>query len=164
MDTNPCNFYLGISMINGGSFILMLDPKKHKTLLGLRSRETEWNPNTWCPFGGTIESNEIPTETAIREYLEETNISNDKYEMSKEPIFVKKSVDSTGQIHQMFLYLGLLQCGIEPVINDEHQDFMWCDIKEIPTLELHPIMVDVFTDDYSLEAIQSALVTNMIDM
>lgn len=150
-------------MIHGGAFILMLDPITSKTLLGLRSHETEWNPNTWCPFGGTIETGEIPQETAIREYLEETQIERDAYQMSREPIYVKESIDSDGHIHSMFLYLGILQGGITPTINNEHQDFMWCDIKDIPTLELHPIMVDVFTDDSSISAISSAIVKSSID-
>lgn len=142
----------------------MLDPTTNKTLLGLRSSETEWNPNTWCPFGGTIEIGEIPQETAIREYSEETQIEKKSYKMSSDPIYVKENVGIDGQNHVMFLYLGILQGGITPTINDEHQDFMWCDIVNIPTLELHPILVDVFTDDSALSVISSVLVnSNMIN-
>ena len=76
----------------GGSFILMFNKDRNSVLLGRRSPKAEWNPNTWCPFGGTIENTEHPLDTAYREYQEETQISPNLYEISSIPIFVKKNI------------------------------------------------------------------------
>lgn len=141
----------------GGSFILMFNKSRNSVLLGYRSSDTKWNPNTWCPFGGTIEDGEIPMETAIREYFEETNISPEFYKISKNPVYVKESEDSSGHLHQMFLYLGMLQNGIDPVINEEHRDFKWVSLNDMLNLELHPIIIDVLSCDKSVDFIKKFL-------
>ena len=141
----------------GGSFILMFNKDRNSVLLGRRSSKAEWNPNTWCPFGGTIENTEHPLDTAYREYQEETQISPNLYEISSIPIFVKKTLDSNRQMHRMFLYLGILQGEIYPVINDEHSDYVWCPIEELPTYDTHPIISDLFLDDVSVEIMTKLL-------
>jgi 8-oxo-dGTP pyrophosphatase MutT (NUDIX family) len=141
----------------GGSFILMFNKSCNSTLLGYRSSNTNWNPNTWCPFGGTIEDDEIPLETAQREYYEETGISPESYTMTKNPIYIKEDEDSSGHLHQMFLYLGILLNGIEPVINDEHEEYKWVELSDLLSLNLHPIILDMLTCDRSVEAIKDFL-------
>ena len=141
----------------GGSFILMFNKDRNSVLLGRRSSKAEWNPNTWCPFGGTIENTEHPLDTAYREYQEETQISPNLYDISSIPIFVKKTLDSNRQMHRMFLYLGILQYEIYPVINDEHDGYVWCPIEELPTYDTHPIISDLFLDDTSVELMTTLL-------
>ena len=141
----------------GGSFILMFNKDRNSVLLGRRSSKAEWNPNTWCPFGGTIENAEHPLDTAYREYQEETQISPNLYDISSIPIFVKKTLDSNRQMHRMFLYLGILQYEIYPVINDEHDGYVWCPIEELPTYDTHPIISDLFLDDTSVELMTTLL-------
>lgn len=141
----------------GGSFILMFNKDRNSVLLGRRSQKAEWNPNTWCPFGGTIENTEHPLDTAYREYQEETQISSNLYKISSMPIFVKKTLDSNRQMHRMFLYLGILHCEIYPVINDEHSDYVWCPIEELPTYDTHPIISDLFLDDASVNIMKKLL-------
>jgi 8-oxo-dGTP pyrophosphatase MutT (NUDIX family) len=141
----------------GGSFILMFNKDRNSVLLGRRSPKAEWNPNTWCPFGGTIENTEHPLDTAYREYQEETQISSNLYKISSMPIFVKKTLDSNRQMHRMFLYLGILHCEIYPVINDEHSDYVWCPIEELPTYDTHPIISDLFLDDASVNIMKNLL-------
>lgn len=141
----------------GGSFILMFNKDRNSVLLGRRSPKAEWNPNTWCPFGGTIENTEHPLDTAYREYQEETQISPNLYKISSMPIFVKKTLDSNRQMHRMFLYLGILHCEIYPVINDEHSDYVWCPIEDLPTYDTHPIISDLFLDDASVNIMKKLL-------
>lgn len=139
----------------GGSFILMFNKSCNSILLGYRSSNTNWNPNTWCPFGGTIEDGEIPLETAIREYREETGISPESYKIYKNPIFIKKTQDSSGNLHQMFLYIGILLNGIDPIINDEHEEYKWVTFSDLLSLNLHPIILDVLSCDKSVEYIKA---------
>ena len=144
----------------GGSFILMFNKNRDSVLLGRRSHKAEWNPNTWCPFGGTIEDGEHPIETACREYAEETKIPSNLYKISQKPVFIKKSYDSDRQMHQMFLYLGILQDEIHPIINDEHSDFVWCPILDLPIYNTHPIISDVFSNTHSVDLIKELLLNH----
>ena len=141
----------------GGSFILMFNEECNSILLGYRSSNAQWNPNTWCPFGGTIEEGELPIETAIREYYEETGISVDSYDITQTPIYTKTDTDSYGHLHQMFLYLGMLHTEIDPVINDEHTDYKWVLLTDLFNMNLHPIILDVLSCNKSVELIKSFL-------
>ncbi len=135
----------------------MFNEECNSILLGYRSSNAQWNPNTWCPFGGTIEEGELPIETAIREYYEETGISVDSYDITQTPIYTKTDKDSYGHLHQMFLYLGMLHTEIDPVINDEHTDYKWVLLTDLFNMNLHPIILDVLSCNKSVELIKSFL-------
>ena len=135
----------------------MFNEECNSILLGYRSSNAQWNPNTWCPFGGTIEEGELPIETAIREYYEETGISVDSYDITQTPIYTKTDTDSYGHLHQMFLYLGMLHTEIDPVINDEHTDYKWVLLTDLFNMNLHPIILDVLSCNKSVELIKSFL-------
>ena len=70
-----------------GAGILAIEKTEGKILMGRRGMKGQ-NPNTWAPFGGTFEEkDDIPRNTAIREFIEETQCT-EKFLMKKEPLYV----------------------------------------------------------------------------
>lgn len=141
----------------GGAFIFMVCPSTLKSLIGLRNMETEWNPNTWFSFGGTMETDETPSITAVREFMEETGIHCDNYSMSSLPLITTQTEDKLGQIHTLSLYLGIMSTEIIPTINEETQKWKWCKLSDIPKLNMHPALISLFTDDSALDKLKSVL-------
>lgn len=82
MDDNI--FYTGIVVVNS---------KKNKVLLGKRSED-----GIWTSPGGTSEKGEFPTETAIRELKEESNIDID------ENMLIKLNVQKSHNDKMVFVY------------------------------------------------------------
>lgn len=97
----------------------------HTVLLLKRSDDSD-NGGTWGLPAGKIESGEMPMECVIRELREET-----QHELHAQPKLLS-------QEHDFALFeakTGMFQV----VLNDEHTDFMWADLENLPS-PLHPYL------------------------
>jgi len=104
--------------------LLVYHPKSKRILLGLRS-----DLNCWANFGGGFEPKKDKTirETAIREFWEET-MCDTKYNISKNPIEIHES-----NFLRYYTYLALFDVLFEPTINDEHKNYGWFKLNELPS-------------------------------
>lgn len=89
-----------------------------KVLVLKRSKSGSF-PNVWGLPGGKAEFGELPEETAIREVREETqiNLSSDSL------FFLHKMVNGKKDFYFFWTKVGK----VKPVIDDEHQDWLWID-------------------------------------
>ncbi len=112
----------------GGTLI-----KNRKLLLGLRSSDKRYYPNTWDVFGGHCESGETIEEAFIREFMEELGVTPIRYhELSSfdEP---HPERYGTGQHH----FYAVYDWEGEPAnISHEHQAIQWFTLEEFTRLEL----------------------------
>lgn len=146
--------------MNGGAFILMVAPKTQRILLGLRNIETEWNPNTWFAFGGTMEPGELPIETATREFFEETKLTRDTYKLDNEVLFHGRT-EKNGTFHDLFMFIATMNCELFPEIDSESQQWRWVHLSDIPHLNLHPAMRAIFTNPVYIKRIKKALINSI---
>lgn len=115
-------------------------------LLGKRCLEWEGKPATlggyWSIFGGSIEEGENSMICAIRELKEETGIEVPFHLLS----YVKDIYNETicGSITRFSVYFAGLLYQPEIVLNDEHTDYIWFDIKKIDDFpyKIKPDLVD----------------------
>lgn len=101
-----------------------------RVLLGLRSAGSK-NPGTWAVFGGRQEHDEDPNECASRELKEETGIDVDAEELQ---FLHERSRD--GGKYSTFLYVVEEEDDVEIRLNDEHEDFDWFHLEDLPE-DLH---------------------------
>jgi 8-oxo-dGTP pyrophosphatase MutT (NUDIX family) len=147
-------------MLHGGGFILLYNKPTGTFLVGLRNKETKFNPNTWCPFGGTIEENETPLHTAIRELKEETCIPQYKYNIRKTPIYImttEKCAD--GNTHHMYVYFAITDNEIPAIIDDETQDYKWAPLSQLVENNCHPIIPKIMFNDTAVNKIEKFIKT-----
>ncbi len=89
---------------NTGSFILLVCPSTKRILLGLRGPDSNYQPNTWNPLGGTMEKSECPILTAIREVYEEGQILPSDYKIEPDVMYldIDENIDA---IYHIYIYL-----------------------------------------------------------
>lgn len=145
--------------MSGGAFILVVSPKTQRLLLGLRNSETEWNPDTWFAFGGTMEPGETPLDTAIREFFEETKLTKDSYTLETDPLFHGRTVKN-GVAHDLIVFLARMNCEVFPEIDAESQKWRWVSLSDIPHLKLHPALYSIFTKPEYISRVKKALLNH----
>ena len=102
--------------------ILTFHPKTKRILLGLRS-----DNKNWSTFGGHFEEKDITViKTASREFKEET-LCSEPYKISKEPIYIYNDNFIT-----FYTFLGIFEKIFEPKIDEEHLDYGWFKLDELP--------------------------------
>lgn len=108
--------------------ILPICKQTGRILLGRRSANDSSYPNHWDLFGGTFEdSDEIPKNTAKREFNEETMYCG-SFEIADKPIDMRSN-----NFVVYYTYVGLFDQEFEPSFPDgEHCDFGWFHLHEIP--------------------------------
>lgn len=132
----------------GGSFIFVMCPNTHRVLLGLRSVDAEFSPNTWAMFGGTNEVGETAFDTATREFKEETqrDIFSNAY-LNNHPI--KFIEDDNGDDHHIAIFFASCDDEFDININKEHQAYEWVDVDDMMNRALHPFVIRLFsTNEY----------------
>lgn len=140
--------------INSGAGILVMCPTSRRILLALRTPNTEWEGNTWCTLGGMMQNAETPLDGALRECLEESEIKPD--EMIRESFFVDQKKPNTG--FKFYNFIGKMNEEIKPTINDEHTDYNWYRLNELPRLKnLHSGLKRMFEDERAVEMINQQL-------
>lgn len=140
-----------------GGFIFVLCPKTQRILLGRRGLDTDWHPDEWFTFGGTMEEGETAKETAIREFFEETKLTPDKYKISDTYIYKAQDVDDDKNLHDIYIFLATMDGELFPEIDFESQDWKWFSLRSIPHIKAHPILFEIFSDVNSIKEIKKAL-------
>ena len=106
-----------------GAGCIILAKSTKRILLPYRSRAVE-EPNTWGVWGGAIDSDEIPKESAKREVQEEASY-NGNIEMIPLSVFEK----GTFKYHN---FLAIVDEEFEPELNWETQGYEWVDFGDWP--------------------------------
>jgi 8-oxo-dGTP pyrophosphatase MutT (NUDIX family) len=106
------------------SGLLAFHKDSKRILLGLRT-----DLNCWSNFGGTFESDldKTVSETAKREFKEET-LCNVDYKMSKKPLDIYQD-----NFIRYYTYLALFDNMFEPTLNDEHKNYGWFKLTDLPS-------------------------------
>lgn len=98
--------------------IVFVVNKKDEVLILKRSDLGSF-PGVWALPGGKAEPGELPEETAIREVREETQIGLNFDSL----FFLHKMVNDEKDFYFFWSKVG----DPKPVIDDEHQDWLWID-------------------------------------
>lgn len=123
----------GFFMISGGEVLLLL-----------RSASSG-NPNTWGLPGGNIDEGETPIDAALREAVEELGKPMSDYTIKAEIRTVRGK-----NRHKVFTVFVVEistkdKLHFHPELNEEHEDFKWYDIAQVPEIEnLHPIVETLY--------------------
>lgn len=136
--------------MNCGAGIFIICPATGRILLAKRSPVGEHEPNTWCSFGGMVESNEDVLSAAKREVFEEAKISPSEYELYPELLYIDDVNNFT-----FFTYLGLVKHELFPEINNEHSDYKWFKLSQIVNLNLHSGLKRLFCDTDATEKLKN---------
>lgn len=110
-----------------GAAIILIDIETGDILLGRRGFDSS-SPNTWAPFGGTLEPRDANPKTAAkREFQEETGYDGE-FEISKEPFYINNSNNLI-----FYTYIGLID-GKIPVNVDgkEMLAYTWRPLDNLP--------------------------------
>jgi len=106
-----------------------------KVLVLRRSDRVSTYPGRWAGISGTIERDETPTETALREISEETGLGQEQLTLIREgePLQVKD--DGRFWTVHPFLFLSETR---KVTLNWEHTDSRWVLPNELSTLDTVP--------------------------
>lgn len=120
-----------------GAGIIAIEKTEGRILLGRRGLKGN-QPNTWAPFGGTFdEEDQIPKNTAIREFLEETKCKT-PFMMGKNPFYICEDNHV-----KFYSYVGLFNEPFIPELNSENLEFGWFYFDKLPE-NLHPGVKEMF--------------------
>lgn len=126
-----------------GAGIIAIDSVTGRILMGRRGLKVD-DGNCYAPFGGTFEErDEIPKNTAIREFREETDCKA-AYRITKRPFYINEDNHIS-----FYTYVGIFPSQFDVKINNEHLDYDWFDINHLPE-NLHPgvkMMLDEKIED-----------------
>lgn len=142
---------------NAGGFIFIINPQTKRILLALRGEDAEFEPNTWNPFGGTMEENECPILTATREVYEESQILPNQYKINPNMMFLDLNDDDEGNIHRVHLYIATTEDEIEAKLNDEHSEYRWIDLNTITDIPLFSPLKRALQDDAALKLLKQTI-------
>ncbi len=112
----------------GGTLI-----KDGKLLLGFRSNDKTYYPNTWDVFGGHCEIGETVEQALIREIVEELGVTPLRYQ--ELGVFDEPNPEKYRQGHH-YIYAVYDWVGEPANIGDEHQAIQWFTLEEFMRLEL----------------------------
>lgn len=104
-------------------------------LLQRSSYEDQWMPNKWALVGGGVEEGEEPLEAVSREIKEEIGLDIDNF---KEKFVLQRNDDSVE--HMFVTKFSGDKDSIK--LNEEHQDYKWCDVNEIDDMDIVPNLLD----------------------
>jgi len=120
-----------------GAGIIAIEKTEGKILLGRRGLKGN-QPNTWAPFGGTFDEKDvIPKNTAIREFIEETQC-NDKFVLNPDPFYICEDNHV-----KFYSFIGFFDKPFLPVLNSENLEFGWFHFDYLPE-NLHAGVKEMF--------------------
>lgn len=112
----------------GGALI-----KDRKILLGFRSNDKTYYPNTWDIFGGHCERGETAEQALIREFVEELGVTPLRYQ--KLGAFDEPNPEKYGKGQHHFY--AVYEWEGEPAnLSNEHEVVQWFTLEEFAQLAL----------------------------
>lgn len=112
---------------NSGAGVLPIAIESRRFLICHRSPHVQ-EPNTFNVWGGAIDDDENPKESAKREFMEETGFDR-KLELI--PAYVFKA--SNGKF-TYYNFIGILKNEFEPTLDWESQGYEWLTYDELSNL------------------------------
>jgi len=146
---------VGNDIKNTGAGITLLCPVSRRLLLGLRSPESEHEPETWCNFGGHMQHGETALQAALREMNEEAELRPEK--IIENPIYTEENNKGEDKDFKFYNFLGIVSNEVEAVLNHEHLDYNWYRLSEIPYINLHSGFKKIFKDANAMQIIKNHL-------
>lgn len=118
--------YRKLTNRNVAAGVLIKCINTERVLLLLRSDICD-EPKTWSLVSGTIESNERILDGLQREVKEEINIDPNYiiYKFKDKELSDAKNLD-------FYYYEGYVGKEFKPTLNNEHLDYVWCDLNTLP--------------------------------
>lgn len=130
--------------VGAGLFIVTQDTKK---VLLLKRSMASGNPGTWGLPGGNRdeEDGDDLFVTAVREATEEMGCVPPGIRQHG-AVLTKRGKNK--QKHYTVFMVEVENGDFEPSLNEEHTEFIWTHVKDLPTLgNLHPVVKQI-ADDY----------------
>lgn len=131
--------------IGAGLFIVTHDTRK---VLLLKRSMTSGNPGTWGLPGGNRdeEDGDDLFVTATREAGEEIgHVPSDIHQHGA--ILTKRG--KHGQKHYTVFLIEIKSGEFVPSLNEEHTEYAWTNVKDLPNMEnLHPVVKQIAGDYY----------------
>lgn len=116
----------------GGSGLFIINTTNKSILLGKRAAPDTFADH-WCTFGGTVEKNEHPLNTATREVWEEGKIDSSKLNTHIPHLYI----DETNDGFKFITYIATCDDDFDVTVNKEHSDHGWFPLTRLPQ-PLHP--------------------------
>lgn len=137
-----------------GAGVLAIDRDSGELLLARRGMDCN-EPNTWVPFGGTFDKEDvIPKVTAKREFWEEAKV-NVPYKISKKPFYIDEN-----KFIEFYSYIGIFDEKFKVTINDESLGYGWFNLDNLPD-NLHPGFERLINEKYNeLKSIINSLMNS----
>lgn len=114
-----------------------------RIMLAHRSEDVQ-EPHTWGGFGGAIDNGEDPSESVLREIVEETRYAGP---VNLIPLYVFRS-----DTFRYYNFLAVVPNEFEPILDWENQGYAWVEWGDFPR-PLHFGLVKLFSDSNSVEKI-----------
>ncbi len=117
----------------------LYDKAEKRILLHKRDAKTGFNPNKWAFFGGSDNGDELPYETFIREFKEETEV-----------VLVEEEARFLGSVYQSNMLKALIFFAYKsintPITLHEGADFGWFTFEEAMQLDIVPLCREKLTE------------------
>ena len=111
------------------SWVIVLDPRRKKILLGLRAKHSN-NPKFWNFFGGGAEKDEKPRQVAVRELSEELGIrlKNPK----KMANYIGKLVTKEKVMYFFLIIINAKKVPLNKFDKLENSRVRWFNVNKVP--------------------------------
>lgn len=134
-----------------GSGVLPFNKETKKFLVSFRSKYVN-EPNTWNLWGGAIDGDMTPEDSAKKELHEETGY-NENIELFSAYVFV-----APNDTFRYYNFIGVIENEFTPVLDWETEDYKWVTLEELVKLTpMHYGLKGLLNDIDSMDLIKSLL-------
>jgi mutator protein MutT len=109
--------------------VCLIFNEENKLLLVRRADDDNWMAGKFALVGGTVEENEIPEETIVREAKEEVNLT------LKKPKLVYSTIEETTFL---YVFVSKVTSSDKIKLNDEHSGYVWVNSNQIDEYDTVP--------------------------
>jgi len=109
--------------------VCLIFNEENKLLLVRRADNDEWMAGKFSLVGGTVEENEIPEETMIREAKEEVNLT------LKKPKLVFSTIEENTFL---YVFVSKVTSTDKIKLNEEHSGYVWVNNNQIDEYDTIP--------------------------
>lgn len=109
--------------------VCLIFNEENKLLLVRRADDDNWMAGKFALVGGSVEENEIPEETILREAKEEVNLT------LKKPKLVYSTIEETTFL---YVFVSKVTSSDKIKLNDEHSGYVWVNSNQIDEYDTVP--------------------------